>query len=102
MTAKSLYNYIQKNKKRLVEFCRASGIEYMGIFGSVARRDSRTPHDVDVLVRFDKPKGLEFIAIRDELSKIFKQKVDLVTERALHPLLKQNILREVVTIYESK
>ena len=102
MTAYSVFYSIQKSQNRIAEFCRKSGIEYLGLFGSVARKEKSASHDVDVLVRFNEPKGFEFISIRDGLSRIFKQRVDLVTEKALHPLLKKNILKEVVTIYESK
>jgi len=57
---------------------------------------------IDILVRFDKPKGFGFISIKNDLSRMLKQRVDLVTEKALHPLLKDKILKEAVTIYENK
>lgn len=102
MTANSIYKQIQKKQNQIRDYCRKYGIEYMGIFGSVARKEKRFTGDIDVLVKFDKPKGLRFISIKDDLSRMFKKRVDLVTEKALHPLLRNKILKEVVTIYENK
>jgi hypothetical protein len=102
MTANSIYNQIQKNQPQIKNYCHKYGIEYLGLFGSVARKEKRYTNDIDILVRFDKPKGLGFISIKNDLSRLFKQRVDLVTEKALHPLLKDKILKEVITIYENK
>ncbi|OGS20578.1 MAG: hypothetical protein A2252_09970 [Elusimicrobia bacterium RIFOXYA2_FULL_39_19] len=79
-----------------------SGIEYLGLFGSVGRKEKSVSNDIDVLVRFNKPKGFGFVAIKNDLTKMFRKKVDLVTIKALHPLLRDKILKEVVTIYENK
>ena len=102
MTADSIFKQIKNQQGQIKEYCRKTGIEYLGLFGSVARREKRYTADIDVLIRFNEPKGLEFISIKNDLSKMFKQRVDLVTEKALHPLLKEKILKDTVTIYENK
>ncbi|MEW6556884.1 MAG: nucleotidyltransferase family protein [Elusimicrobiota bacterium] len=90
-------------KQELIEhFCKKYGITFLGIFGSCARDEAKDTSDIDMLVKFKKPKGLEFITIQEELANLLRKKVDLVTQGALHHLLKDKILSEVVTIYEKK
>lgn len=50
----------------------------------------------DVLVEFSKPVDIfEFLSLKEYLEYILDRKVDLVTEKALKPQLKNKILREV-------
>jgi len=77
MTANSIYNQIQKKQNQIRDYCRKYGIEYMGLFGSVARKEKRYTDDIDVLVRFDKPKGFGFVSIKDDLSKCLKKELIL-------------------------
>ena len=71
----------------------------IGIFGSVARGENTEKSDVDVLVKFSKPIGFfEFIKLEDYLTKIIGQKVDLVTQNALKPLIKEEILNQTIYV----
>ncbi|MDO8514961.1 MAG: nucleotidyltransferase domain-containing protein, partial [bacterium] len=55
--------------------------------------------DVDVLVKLTKPVGFfSFINLEDQLTKILGQKVDLATENSLKPIIKNEILKEVVYV----
>ncbi len=74
-------------------------VEDLGVFGSVARGDNTDASDIDVLVKFAKPVGMfKFIELEDYLSKLLGKKVDLVTNKALKPAIKDNILQEVVYV----
>ncbi len=91
---------IQEIKDKLQPIAESNDIAYAAIFGSVARGDDKPESDLDLLVRFSQPKSLfDFIALNDRLNRILDRQVDLVTERALHPIIKQNIQKELVTIY---
>lgn len=74
------------------------GIAKIGIFGSFARREERPDSDVDVLVTFQKGKKTfdNFMGTKFYLEDIFKRKVDLVTDAALKPLIRDPILKDVV------
>jgi len=85
----------------LHRFCKRSGVVFLGVFGSTARGADRPDSDVDVLVRLAHPKSLlELVAMEEELSKIFNKKVDLLTEAAISPYLRESIGRETVVLYE--
>ena len=91
---------IQEIKDKLRPIAISNGISYAAVFGSVARGDDKPESDLDLLVRFSQPKSLlDFSALNNELNKILGRQVDLVTERALHPIVKKNIQKELVTIY---
>ncbi len=86
---------LKKNKPMLKN---KFGVKEIGIFGSFIRGEARKRSDIDILVNFSRPIGLEFIDLGFYLKKILHKKVDLVTMRALKPQLKDRILKEVVFI----
>ncbi len=87
--------------KRIAELCRAHDIGLLRVFGSVARGEEGPDSDLDLLVRFDKRKTLlDLIAIEDEFGLALGRKVDLVTEGALSPYIKDRVLREARVLYE--
>jgi len=74
-------------------------VDDLGVFGSVARGDNNEVSDIDVLVKFIKPVGMfKFIELEEYLSKLLGKKVDLVTQRALKPAIKNEVLQEVVYV----
>ena len=83
-------------KDRLAEFCRASGIKRLAIFGSALRRDFGPESDIDVLVEFepDRIPGLLGIAgMEMELSDLFGgRKVDLRTPEGLSRDFRQEVM----------
>lgn len=92
---------IQQLKEKIEPILRGNDVSYCAVFGSFARGDFSDKSDADLLIRFSQPKGLfEFFHLQDELEKVTGRKIDLVTERALHPLLKENILKDLKVIYE--
>ena len=71
------------------------------LFGSHARGDHRPESDVDILARFARGKSLlDLVAIERGLSDSIGRKVDLVTEAALDPLLKESIEAEMVVLLD--
>ncbi len=86
---------------QLEDICQRNDIVFLGLFGSFARGDFTPESDVDLLVRFSTPKSLLDLArIEREMSERLGRPVDLVTEAALSPYLKERILATVQTIYE--
>lgn len=88
---------------RLIQICREAGVDKIGIFGSMARWDWNADSDIDVLVRFpdDIHIGLlGMVHLKNELTEALGRNVDLGTERQLDPYLRDEILHELVTVFE--
>lgn len=74
-------------------------VKSIGIFGSFARGEQRKGSDIDILVEFSEPIGFfKFIDLADFLEEQLGCKVDLVTKKALKPLIKDKILKEVAYV----
>ena len=58
-------------------------LAYIGIFGSVARGDNRDDSDVDIIVEFTKPVGVQFIDLANELEARLGREVDLITREGV-------------------
>jgi len=74
-------------------------VQALYVFGSVARGTNTPASDLDLMVEFmpEAPVGLfEFARIQRELSELTGMPVDLVTRDALHPLIRDGVLREAV------
>jgi len=71
-------------------------VKNIGIFGSYARKEAKENSDIDILVEFSDDIGWEFIDLKDFLEEKLEKEVDLVTEEALKPELKENILKDVI------
>jgi predicted nucleotidyltransferase len=73
--------------------------EVIGIFGSYARGEQKAHSDVDILVRFLEGASLfDLVGLGDFLQDKLKLKVDIVSERAIRDELREQILKEVVTV----
>ena len=87
--------------KQLHAVCRTSNVAMLGVFGPVARGEDTPESDIDLLVKLSKPIGfIELIQLEDKLKEIFGRKVDLATEGALHPLIRQGVFNDLKVIYE--
>jgi hypothetical protein len=86
-------------KKELPIIKDKYGVKTIGIFGSYVREEQDENSDLDLLIQFEKPIGLfKFIALEDYLTEKVGIKVELVTEDALKPLIKPQVMKEVVYV----
>ncbi|HAJ38789.1 MAG TPA: hypothetical protein DCL15_24240 [Chloroflexi bacterium] len=88
--------------EKLIAICRAQGVKRIGVFGSVARGEATAQSDIDLLVELSpRISLLEFTALERRLSEALGRKVDLLTEAAISPYLRQQILDDVQILYEA-
>jgi len=76
-------------------------VETIGVFGSYCRDEQARKSDVDILVTFVEPKDvdlLDFIGLKQFLSRKLKMKVELVKESALKRRIKDKILQETIYV----
>jgi len=89
---------LNKIVKNILPILKKNGVVKAGIFGSYARGEEKKGSDVDILVQPPKGSGFRFAGIELELEKKLKKKVDLLSYKGIHPLLKENILSEEIKI----
>ncbi len=86
-----------------IEICRQNDAVKVGVFGLMARGEATEQSDIDLIVEFSKRKGLlALVALERRISAALGRKVDLLTEAALSPDLRDRVLREVKVIYEAR
>ena len=78
-----LHQYKQMLSRQKQQLLRLYPIKTIGLFGSVTREDFTPESDIDVIVEFTRPVGMEFIELADDLEKILHRKVDLVSRKGL-------------------
>lgn len=87
---------LANHQNKLKEF----GVKSLMLFGSVARNESRTNSDVDLLVEFDHPVGLfTFVRLKRYLEEILNRSVDLGTPDSLKPYLRESVFREAIRAF---
>ena len=75
------------------------GVQELAIFGSVARDETWPVSDVDVLVTFEGRTGFRaFMGLQFELEAILGARVDLVTPKAVKPILCPRIERDLIPV----
>ncbi len=87
----------------LREFKRTSaekyGIEQLALFGSAARGEQREDSDIDICVKLRKTTFRNYMSILEDLEKLFRRKVDLLTlHENMRQLFRQNIERDAIYI----
>ena len=72
------------------------------LFGSFSREQASSESDIDILVELDYSQkiGLKFFQMQLELEKILNHKVDLISNEALSPLIKPQVIRDRKLVYE--
>jgi predicted nucleotidyltransferase len=86
-------------KNHFKELQSRFGIKSLAIFGSVARGTATDKSDIDVLVSFEKPATFNgFMEVKFYLEDLLGSKIDLVTEKALRPEIKDEIQRELINV----
>ncbi|WP_344975557.1 nucleotidyltransferase family protein [Compostibacter hankyongensis] len=73
-------------------------IASIGLFGSMARGDFGPESDIDIIVDFYKPVGIEFVDLANELERRFQHKVDLISARGMKKKYFSAIQPEIIYV----
>lgn len=84
LTAKEIIAVLRNERAALK---RKYGVEKIALFGSFLKGKAHTNSDLDILVSFSNPTFDNYMDLKDYLEKLFKRKVDLITEASLKPAL---------------
>lgn len=95
-------NLASAEKEKIVEICRRNDIEFCAVFGSFARGEADETSDIDLLVKFAKPKGFDWLNAAFEIEDSLGKKVDLVTENGLSPHVREFVLKDLQVLYDER
>ena len=90
---------LESNREAVLDLARRYGVTRIRVFGSMARMDASEESDVDLLVDIgEKTSGFGLGGLLMDLQDLLGRRVDLVTEQALHPSIRERILSEAVPL----
>jgi predicted nucleotidyltransferase len=80
------------------ELVKRFHVQSLGLFGSVVRDDFSPSSDIDIIVDFNRPVGIEFIDLAQYIEQHLKKKVDLVSRRGVKDKYFKAIEQEIVYV----
>jgi predicted nucleotidyltransferase len=86
---------LTKLKELKPELYKDYAVREIGLFGSFSDGSDTEESDIDILVELERPIGWKIFTLEIYLTRIFGQKIDLVTKNALKEQIKDNILKQV-------
>ncbi|MBN2377982.1 MAG: nucleotidyltransferase family protein [Sedimentisphaerales bacterium] len=90
---------IRKKRGEILKVARQHGADNVRIFGSVLHNQADEGSDLDLLVTMAPDKSLlDRIALMHALEDLLQVKVDVVNEKALHPSIRDTVMREGVAL----
>jgi hypothetical protein len=90
---------ITEHRNEILALAKKHGAENVRVFGSVARGDSGDMSDLDLLVTLGAKRTPFFPGgLKADLEDLLLCEVDIVTEKALHKLIRDQILKEARAI----
>lgn len=80
------------------ELAQKFHVQTIGLFGSVVREDFSSSSDIDIIVDFDQPIGIEFIDLAYYMEHHLKKKVDLVSRNGVKDKYFKAIEQEIIYV----
>ncbi|MCK4535655.1 MAG: nucleotidyltransferase family protein [Desulfuromonadales bacterium] len=90
---------IENHRQQIIELAKRRGAHRVQVFGSMARGQATATSDVDFLVEMR--SGTSAFALGGllmDLQDLLGRRVDMVTPKALHPAIREKVLKEAVDL----
>ena len=92
---KTIKQILTQLKPELIAKYHVSSI---GLFGSVVRNDFTPSSDVDIIVEFSRPIGIEFIDLAELIERKLNTNVDLVSKNGVKHKYYSNFESEIIYV----
>ena len=90
-----MHPLIENHRAEILALAERHGVRDVRIFGSMARGDADDASDVDLLVSLPSDKtGLALGGLLMDVQDLLHRRVEVVTERSLHPSFRERVLKE--------
>ncbi len=95
-----LQTLLETKRNEIVKIATKHGAYNVRIFGSVARGEETSNSDIDFLVDYDLAKISPWFpgGLLADLEDLLGCKVDVVTEKGLHDLIRERILTDAIKL----
>jgi hypothetical protein len=88
-----------KHRTEVLRIAAHHGARNLRIFGSVARNEDEAASDIDILVDLEPGRTLlDLVAVKQDLEDLLGREIDVLTEAALSPYLRDAVLKEAVRL----
>jgi predicted nucleotidyltransferase len=94
-TRQQLFDKLRELKPMLYQ---KYGISRIGVFGSYAIDAQDKDSDVDLLIELTRPLGWTYFGLASRFKELLHTKVDVATVNELKPLIKKEVLKQVIYI----
>ena len=89
----------QRQRDEILRIAASHGERDVRVFGFLARGEAGPESDIDILVKLDPGRSLlDIVAIKQDLEDLLGCEVDVVTEAAISPYIREEVLREAVSL----
>jgi hypothetical protein len=93
------FEVIRAKREEIQRIAAMHGARNVRVFGSVARGQARPDSDVDFLIDVEPVTSSWFPAgLVQDLESLLGRRVEVVTERGLNRLIRDQVLREAVPV----
>ncbi len=79
----------------LIKVLKKYDVKKAALFGSIVEDKATKDSDIDLIIEFKGRKSLlDLVSLKLELEELLGRKVDVITYKSIHPLLKERILNK--------
>jgi predicted nucleotidyltransferase len=90
---------LKENRTEILRIATGYGAQDIRVFGSRSRGEARSDSDLDLLITLEHGRSLlDIVAIKQDLEDLLGYSVDVVTEAAISPYMRDNVLKEAVPL----
>jgi len=87
------------NRAEIVRIAKVNGATRVRIFGSFARGTARPDSDLDFIIDLEPGRHLlDLVAIKQDLEDLLDRPVHVVTEAAISPYIRDEIIRDATPL----
>ncbi|OHB55323.1 MAG: hypothetical protein A2Y07_07420 [Planctomycetes bacterium GWF2_50_10] len=93
------FNDIRSKRNEILNTASKHGATNVRVFGSFVRGDNTQTSDLDLLVKMEPDRSLfDRIELMQELEDLLHIKVDVVNEKALSPIIRDEVLKQGIAL----
>jgi hypothetical protein len=96
----TLLDTLRERRSQILDIAAKHGAFNVRVFGSVVRGEETPESDIDFLIDYDRSKITPWFpgGLLMDLQDLLERKVDVLTERGVSPLIREQVLAEATPL----